>query len=176
MLNQAGFKTTGIDVQVDYRLNLADLGVRDTSLNLNFAGTYVDKFEVQQVVGAPVLNYVGTTGPVSSAPIYPRFKSITTGSIQFSALTLTGRWRHTSSVLDFSRLTNPASTVQGVPEYNYFDADVRLAAGPNYELQVGITNIGDRIPPQVGTGFGNTDFATFDTIGRRFFMTVRAKF
>jgi outer membrane receptor protein involved in Fe transport len=176
LLNQAGFKTTGIDGQVDWRIDMADLGVSNTQLDLNFAGTYVDSFKVQELPGAPILDYSGTTGPVSSAPVYPKFKSTMTTTVKVGPVSLSGKWRHISSVIDFSQVTNPASTVQGVPTYDYFDADLRFDVGKNFQLTFGMINIGDRQPSQVGTAFGNTDFATYDVLGRRFYAGFRAKF
>jgi outer membrane receptor protein involved in Fe transport len=176
LLNQASFKTAGIDGQLDWRLNLAEIGGPQHVINLNLAGTYVLEYLEQDLPGATTLDYAGTTGPVASGPVFPKFRSIASLGYDIGNFGITAKWRHMSGMRDFSTLTNPASTIQGVPAYDYFDASVRFEISRGTDFQLGVLNIADKQPPLVGTAFGNTDQSTYDVVGRRFYVSVHYKF
>ena len=76
---------------------------------------------------------------------------------------------HQSTVLD------PTSVTPGVPAYNYFDVDARYSFR-NLELGVGVTNLSDKGPPAVSGAPLNTDPASYDIIGRAYFINLKATF
>ena len=176
LLNLASFKTAGIDAQVDWQIPLDALGLSTDAgtIRLNFVGTYLERFVVQNLPGSPLLNYTGTTGSVGI--VQPKYKIASSIAYSVGPFEIGGNWRHLSAVRDASVLTNPASVIPGVGSYNYFDLNMRVRAGDRFEFRAGVNNIGDRGPPQVGSAFGNTDTSSYDVIGRQYFVSARVKF
>jgi outer membrane receptor protein involved in Fe transport len=74
---------------------------------------------------------------------------------------------------DVSTATNSASAVPGTPTYDLFDLFAKVRVNDKFELRGGIQNLGDRDPPPVG-GFNATNPGVYDTIGRSFFIGLRA--
>ena len=63
---------------------------------------------------------------------------------------------------------------------NYFDLTIRGNVTDEFEFTLGLMNIADREPDFVGSGIGVTGFnsgnvypATYDTMGRRYSLTLR---
>jgi outer membrane receptor for ferrienterochelin and colicin len=73
-------------------------------------------------------------------------------------------------------VVDPTSTTPGVPTYNYFDIDAHWAVIDHLELVAGLTNIGDKGPPFVSGQPLTTDSATYDIIGRTYYVGFKAKF
>nr|WP_299595623.1 TonB-dependent receptor [Sphingomonas bacterium] len=176
LLNLAAFQTSGIDAQVDWQVPLDALGIGGDAgmIRLNFVGTYLRKFTVESLPGSPVLDYSGTTGSVGI--VQPKWKWAATGSYEIGPVQFGVTWRHLSAVRDASILTNSGSTIAGIPSFDYFDANARVIASEHLELRLGINNLTDKGPPQLGSAFGNTDTSTFDVLGRQFFVMGRVRF
>ena len=83
-------------------------------------------------------------------------------------------------------LANPFSPHdERISAQNYFDLTALFPVTKAYEFRLGITNIFDREPPIVGTGFGacplpycngNTYPQVYDALGRYFFAGVTVDF
>jgi outer membrane receptor for ferrienterochelin and colicin len=73
-----------------------------------------------------------------------------------------------------NQVGNPTDTTPGVPTYNYFDADFHWAVREGLILSAGVTNIGDKGPPFVSGQPLTTDSATYDIIGRSYYVSVKA--
>src|SRR3546814_12422519 len=58
-LNLARIHTSGIDTQVDWRVNLEMLGIGGNpgSLNVNVNVSWLDKYEIASLPGTPMLDY-----------------------------------------------------------------------------------------------------------------------
>lgn len=174
LLNLGGYRTDGLDMQFDWNLPLEALGAKSNagSLTFNLTANYLHKFEIQQLPGAAFQNFTGTIG----ADTYARWKlagsfSYEVGPVQFGL-----RWRHISAFRDSSVVTNPASTIAGPPAVDYFDLFGRVRVSERYEFRLGVTNLGDRQPPQVGSLAGFTNAGVYDIIGRSFYAGFRARF
>ncbi len=59
---------------------------------------------------------------------------------------------------------------------SYFDLDSIWNVRQGLELHAGITNLADKKPPVLQYTSAGTDLSTYDIIGRRFFMSLKAKF
>lgn len=171
-LNLATAVTTGIDVQVDW-----SVPVGAGQLGVNFAGTYVDSFRRTALPGSRSLDYAGSTsnGSAGGAAV-PRFKSISTLSYSNDIASIAFKWRHISALKDSSKVISSTSTVPGTPAVEYFDANLTIKAAENFDIGLGVMNIGDRKPPVIAGILGNFDYATYDALGRSFFLTVSAKY
>ena len=146
-------------------------------VGVNFVGTYVQSFKVSVLSGLPALDYAGTTANGSASPVaVPRFKSVTSLSFAGQPVSASLRWRHIGALKDVSLITNPASTVPGVPRINYFDANISATVQNQFNIGFGITNITNKAPPVIGGTLGNFDYSTYDVIGRTFFLSASARF
>jgi outer membrane receptor protein involved in Fe transport len=177
-LNLASYKTAGVDLQLDWSLDLGNVGVGVNAgrIDLNFAGTLLDEFSVVSLPGAQAQDFAGYTSGAISGGVLPKFRSFTSASYTLGGATLGLRWRHLSSVQDASKVTNPASAIAGVRAYDYFDLFFRGQVSPRFELRGGINNLADKGPPAIGTAPGATDTNSYDVVGRSFFLGVRASF
>jgi outer membrane receptor protein involved in Fe transport len=63
-----------------------------------------------------------------------------------------------------------------VPAYSYFDLDISFSVAERFQFTAGVTNIGDKGPPFVSGQPLTTDSATYDIIGRSFFVGAKVKF
>ena len=129
------------------------------------AAATLDLHHVQQQPGSPFQDFTGTIGATTNA----RWKY--SGSLAYDReLFQVGlRWRHTAAFRDASVVTNPASTIAGPGSVNYVDLFGRLHVGEKLEMRVGVTNIGDVEPEQVGSLRGFTSPAIYDVIGRAYY-------
>ena len=61
---------------------------------------------------------------------------------------------------------------------HYFDASVAFDIGSQFDLTLGVNNLTDARPSLVGLSQiqANTDPSLYDVLGRRFFVSVKAKF
>jgi iron complex outermembrane recepter protein len=177
-LNQALMQTNGIDFEMDYKVKLGDLHMSlPGTLSLNFVGTRINHLSIKALSTSASLDYSGTTGngQVDGASV-PKFKSATTLNYAVGAITTSLRWRYLSSLRDKSILTNPKSTIRGIPAYNYLDLMGTWDVVDHVQFGWGINNVTNKQPPVFGGVAGNTDLATFDGIGRAFFLDLNVKF
>lgn len=65
-----------------------------------------------------------------------------------------------------------------IDAWDYFDLFTRYTIAERYTLSAGVSNLFDKIPPVILTGFTNTntDNTTYDGIGRRFFVGLKIGF
>lgn len=179
-LNLATYRTDGIDAQFDWGLGLEafGLGGQPGSLRINSVVTYIRSFKVSSLPGSPVLDYAGSIGNGSVSPqiSHPRWKAVTSLGYTNGAFGVTGRWRFIDKMIHQDRVVTPAATTPGVPAYSYFDLDVSFSVAQRFQLSAGVTNIGDKGPPFVSGQPLTTDSATYDIIGRSFFVGAKVKF
>lgn len=180
LLNLGGYRTSGIDVQADWTIRLGDLGIDGNPGSLKLGGivNYLDSFKIRNLIGSPFQEYAGTIlntqiDPLSSAR--PRWKSLVSATYTNDTFDIGVRWRYIDAMKNAGNVGN-TGTVPGVKSVDYFDllASVRIPGG--LQLRAGVTNLLDRAPPQVSTVIGNTDYATYDLVGRRFFVGGRLTF
>lgn len=176
VLNLGELRTKGVDVQIDWAVALSDLGLRAPGdLSLRMAGTYVDALDVQVVPDQPFLQYAGSTGGLTGN-VSPRWRSATTLGYRNGDFEASLRWRRVGAADDVSTVTSASSSVPGVPAVDYLDLNTSLRLKELIELRAGVTNLSDRRLPQVGSVQGNSDFSTYDGLGRSYFLGLRAKF
>lgn len=175
--NLGTLKTSGLDFAADLRLPVDALswGGEDGSIGITSNINYLMSFKQQNFAGSPALDYAGTLS-ASAQEAFPELRGLTSLNVQTGPVTLIATWRHTSSMDDRSTVINPASTVAGVPSYDYFDMTARVALGEIVEVYGGVQNLADKGPPIVGGAAGSTNGGTFDTIGRTFFVGATARF
>jgi outer membrane receptor protein involved in Fe transport len=174
-LNLGGVKTRGVDIQVDYTLDLGAVNVvQGVRLSMNSVFSYLDSYQVQGLPGTPFQEFRGTIDYTNSLPL-PRWRWLSTASIGYEGFDLGFRWRHLNAMRDVSSVISTV-VAAGVPAYDVFDVTGRIAVNERFSLRLGVTNIGDRQPPVVQGTAGFTLPGTYDIIGRSFYVGVTTRF
>jgi outer membrane receptor protein involved in Fe transport len=181
--NFAGLETEGVDVQLDWAADFADMGIQGVpgGLSLNFVLNWLDKYTVQTAPGDPSQNYVGTVnGNGGDQFRYRTFTTLTYVNTQWS---LGGRWRHWPGARDGSAVINPATTRVGPGSHDEFDLFGGWKLNSTYSLRAGVDNLFDKQPEVVGADTGpspNASLGTtslqYDALGRRFYFGIKARF
>lgn len=169
LMNLGGYKTDGIDMQADWTVPLGD---KAGTLTLSGTANWIRHFRIQQLPGTAFQDYVGTIGN----GVFPKFKFAGSASWEIGAFQIGARFRHFASFRDSSVVTNPASTTPGPRAINYVDLFGRIKVSEAYEFRLGVTNVGDIVPPQVGSTRGFTNSGTYDVIGRAYYAGFKARF
>lgn len=189
--NTGGYKTTGIDLALNYTRRLGAFG----SLGLNFLGTYVSKWEFEPIKNIGFFDCVGLIGPSCSDDRGPhpkwRHKIRATWATPWS-LDLAATWRHIHEVKHEAstndRLLNPftkpvADTDRTLGARDYLDLAAMWSINKTLTLRTGVNNVFDRDPPIVSSiladpaifGNGNTFPGMYDTLGRTIFVALTIK-
>src|SRR5450631_1121378 len=180
LLNLASYKTDGIDTEIDWGTGLGALGLSDSAgtFRLNSMIGYTHTFDVSALPGSPVLDYAGSIGNTQVSPemAHPHWKANTAFGYSIGPITTTLHWRYIAAMKHQDVVVDPTSTTPGVPTYNYFDFDAHWAVIDHLDLTAGLTNIGDKAPPFVSGQPLTTDSATYDIIGRTYYVGFKAKF
>lgn len=177
-INLASYRTWGIDVQLDWRVGLEDVGLSNLgALHLNSVVNYTGEYAIQNSAEEPLLDFSGTIGnnQIDEAIAHPQWKAITSLTHTIGKLSTTLRWRYIGAMDDSISVTRPDAETTGVKATNYFDLVASLGIGDNFEIRGGILNLTDRFPP-IWTEKGATDPYAYDLIGRRFYVGARVTF
>ena len=180
LLNLASYKTDGIDTEVDWSFGLDALGLSDRAgtFRLNSLIAYTHTFKVSSLPGSPVLDYAGSIGNTEVSPemAHPHWKANTAFGYSIGPVSAAVHWRYIAAMKHQDVVVDPTSTTPGVGTYNYFDLDAHWAVIDHLELTAGLTNIADKTPPFVSGQPLTTDTATYDIIGRTYYVGFKAKF
>jgi outer membrane receptor protein involved in Fe transport len=180
LLNLASYKTDGIDTELDWGFGLGAVGLSDRAgqITLNSLVSYVHSFDVAALPGSPVLDYAGSIGNAQVSPeiSHPHWKANTALGYGIGPVSAALHWRYIASMKHQDQVVNPAATTPGVPAYSYFDFDAHWAVLEHLDLTVGLTNMFDKGPPFVSGQPLTTDTATYDIIGREYYVGFKAKF
>ncbi|MET0855697.1 MAG: TonB-dependent receptor, partial [Telluria sp.] len=173
-LNLGQLKTSGVDVQVDWRFKLGAIGLSDSwgTFGVNSAVSFVNSYKSQALPGDPIQEFKGTVGTV----IRPTWQATTTFRYDLGAASLNLRWRHIPAMDDITKVLRPASPAAGVEKYNIFDLGMRYALTKSTDLRAGITNLLDRDPALVPGNQNLTVLSSYDIIGRSYYLGMRTKF
>ena len=173
-INQGGIKSEGLDAEFDWSVRPTDSGGKiPGTFGLNVTGTYLKEYAVQTFAGQPAVDDSGTT--VNSSF---RYKLFTTLTYALGPASGGLRWQHLPAI---APAPGAAAIVQGAKKHDQLDVFGHWALTDNLDLRAGIDNVMNKWPETVGTqtGVNNNVGATlqdYDTIGRRYYVGVRAKF
>lgn len=181
-LNLGGYRTSGIDIAANWPIPLRDLSLGSGTLTLATDVSYLDSFKIQTLPGAPFLDYAGTIANTqidlfSSAR--PRWKSASSIRYAGHRFEIGGRWRYIGPMENAGNVGVANATLPRTDSVSYFDLDGAVRVGDRFELRGGVTNLLDREPPITNpspVGAYTIDLNTYDIVGRRLFVTVRARF
>lgn len=197
--NIGGFKTSGIDAQINYNREIGDLG----TLTFNFLGTYLDELVTDTGVTIPGLDQtfdcVGLYGNICGGPNPEWRHQARVGFNMSNGLGASVRWRYFDGVTVDALSTNtnllnnaatgpaPAGVARpgaaGFDAVNYFDLTLTWDAGDNFNFVLGANNVFDKAPPTTGSQAcpagacnGNVFAQTYDALGRYLFAGVTLDF
>ena len=184
--NLGGYKVNGLDLALNYLQRVGRFG----SLNFNYNGSWLNKWEFEPIRGLGKFDCAGFVGPQCGFPLPQyRHKARVTWTTPWNVdVALT--WRHISKVKnEFSSgdpdLANPPvdATDRELASRNYVDLAASWQVDKSLTIRAGVNNIADKDPPIVGQGLagpsslgnGNTFPSTYDTLGRTIFIGLTAK-
>jgi len=194
--NTAELQTEGLDLQVNYSLDLPDqadlFGTGDAGLALGFLGTYVLEYQFKSTPEASFIECAGYIGSPCPGPggIFvgtgtPEWKAVTSATYANGPLSLRLQWRWIGGLED-ARLSQaeslgtdaPLVPVPEVDPEHYFDLSFQYDFNDMFQLFGGVENLFDNEPPLLGDAQvqANTDPSLYDVLGRRYFEGVQARF
>ncbi len=170
--NLGSYETDGIDFQVDWSFGLGAIGLNDDwgRLTTNLVGTYLLNYDVINIPGGNVDRRAGSVGNTLGSN-FSHWKTLTSLSWDRDPFGVGVQWRYISKVDDFFASGRAAKA------YSYFDAHARWKITDTYEVRAGVNNIADKQPPLYTSQIeANTDPSTYDVLGRRYFVGIKARF
>jgi iron complex outermembrane receptor protein len=169
--NVTTLRTAGIDVQLDWGIELGAAG----KLDLNLLANWLQKWEVSYLPGLPAIDYRGTIGDCVACA-FPDYKVLLNARWQFKDFGAGLRARYLPAMDNKYTTYDPFTTV-GVPAITYLDANLSWHMADKLELRAGVENLTDETPPIYTAGVQmNTDPSTYDVLGRRYFLRANMKF
>lgn len=176
--NQATIKTAGIDVQLNWGANLADLGLEKVPgrVGLNIQSTFLDYYKTKQSPAQfdPEIDWKGSLGPTLTGTNPGAYDYRLNAALSYSLPTLNVslRWRHLPSV-DPAGLAQEraikahnaavAAGAPGIPlsytpapsigaeRYDVFDLSAVWNINDTLSLRAGVDNVFDKWPSLIGT-------------------------
>ena len=180
-LNLGGLRTDGIEIQFDWGIGLADLGIGngDGQFYVNSAIDWLNHFRVQTLPGTAFQDFSGTNTIVvagSTSGPHPDWKALTTVGYRSDRFGIGVRWRFLDAMDDVSAVTTPTAPARGVAAYHLFDLFANVNVTERFSLRGGVTNLFDHSIPLVSSSQTSTDPATFDIVGRSFYVGATVRF
>lgn len=169
--NVSELNTSGVDVQVDWGLDLGRAG----RLNVNLLATWLEKFEIQYLPNVANIDFSGTIGDVTGSA-FPDFKIFLNTQWHYDAFGVGLRLRHLPAMDNKYATYDPFTTV-GTPAVTYVDVNASWEFAEDMNVLIGVENAGDKQPPLYTSSVQmNTDPSTFDVLGRRYFARASFRF
>jgi len=178
----ASLKRTGIDFAVAYRIDVGANARLQLGINATRAIKVVDKPAAE----FPAYDCIGLVGETCLRP-QPKWSFVQNTQFDTGPLSLLLRWRYIGKLTkDNVALNGDDPSDYAVPfigARSYFDLTGSFRVGEAFALRGGINNLFDKKPPIVGNDYGgttensgNTFPATYDPLGRSFFIGATVTF
>jgi iron complex outermembrane receptor protein len=195
--NSGRFRTSGIDVQLDYAADLDETVGVPGRFNLNSVFNYLINLKTAASPANPLIDYAGSLGTTQNG-INPgaayRWKLFTTFGYSLKALHVGLQWQHLPSTKSASYPANHATTNFGAPAYDLFNLNGSFDITSDISVRFGVDNLFDKRPPLIeyntapiaangqlrggsyGAASSSSSGQLYDLIGRRFYMGAKFKF
>ena len=183
-LNIGSYLTDGVDIEGHWGFALHDLGLPENSgqFKLQTYVSYLHSLQISGVPGVPSLDFAGSIGDTQTAMqadgtsvsdlSHPKWKANTMLGYTLGPVGGALHWRYIAAMSDL--MDGPGSGDPGVSAYSYFDLDVNYQVTRQIQLSGGLTNLFNKQPPRVAGAPLLTDAATYDVMGRTYFVGVKA--
>jgi outer membrane receptor protein involved in Fe transport len=176
--NIGGLRTSGIDLQLDWRASLDQMGLPEGSgtLSMNFVLNWLNEFAKQPLPGDTFDDYTGTIfSNVGSA--YPEWKWSLNTTWRRGKVSVTPQIRYIGQMENLAFIRDGDTEATGTPGTYYVDLAGTYDINDNWSVRLGINNLLDQEPRLYSPNVqANTDPQTFDIIGRRYFVGLKARF
>lgn len=177
-------ETSGLDLQLNWRAQLADMGLERVpgSLALSLQANYLLDYTSQATPSSPKLDYKDTIsqpagGGVQTAQF--RYRTFTTVTYNYNSWSAGLRWQHFPSIKNPAYVTNPQTTLLGAGSYDLFSLFGSWQVTDNLTVRGGVDNLFNReaevvgAEPGVNNALGNTLPSYYDLLGRRFYLGLK---
>jgi outer membrane receptor protein involved in Fe transport len=173
-INGGSIETDGIDLQLNYSVNLpvGELGV-------NMLYNYLLSYEQSDRPGLPAIDYTGTISYFGAGlgTSFPENRVNLTGQYNIGAFGFTARLRWIDKMDNRAAAQFPGETFSGVPSIAYLDLGASWKFMDKSVLRIGVNNVNDKQPPQYAPNVqSGTDPSTYDVIGRRIYGQITVGF
>ena len=145
---------------------------------VNTSFNYLDKFQYQTAPGQAIADPKGT---LDQGGLFD-YSAFTTFRYSWNDISLGLNWKYLSSVEDAAYALNPNTPNQGTGSYSLFNFNGNYNYN-NYTLRFGINNLFNKDPkniggvdPNVDNNASSTSPGHYDTIGRQFYVGLKASF
>lgn len=177
--NAGGLQTEGLDFAIDYSFTVgwAPFGLGESKINLRYNGTYLLNYDFRPDAQESLVNDCeGRYGNICGEPL-PQWRHSFRGTVTMGPLTTSLLWRLVGS----SRDDDDANLYfrESYKTASYFDLTMSYEFNEHFDFTFGIGNLFDNTPPVGGDGNSqqaNTYPNTYEPLGRRFFLSAKAKF
>ncbi|HEY4211593.1 MAG TPA: TonB-dependent receptor [Steroidobacteraceae bacterium] len=174
--NLGTLKTEGLDFAFNWRAALEDMfGHGAGALGFHVSGTWLLSYKQQTAPGAATFEYAGTGSFYS-------YRTLTGLSYDVGPATMELDWTHLPSIENTVAASTPTTPILPTSAYNTFNLNAGWEFSNGISMRLGIDNLMNRQAPVVGSTPGTTDAAgvtnpsIYDVLGRRYYLSVRAKF
>jgi iron complex outermembrane recepter protein len=181
--NLGSLNTSGLDFTFNWRAALQDMFGHNLpgSLGFQVAGTWLISFKQQTAPTAAVVQLDGTGGTGSPTGSYYSYRTLTGLSYEVGPASVELQWTHLPTIENSIQASQPNTTVLPTRQYNLFNLSAGYEFTQRFSARLGVDNLFDRQPPVVGAqpgvtdGAGSTNPSVYDVLGRRFYLSFKAK-
>lgn len=180
--------TSGVDLNVSYRLALSRLGLdqRYGNVDISLGANQVNRYTFQATPTAVERDCLGyysvACNNIVSAPVYKRKFNQRT-SWNMGAWSVGYNWRYVSGVIEEPGGTEFLPAFASIPSYHYIDLNASWNVSKNVRLVASVTNAANKKPPIVGGSIGGTgpnsgnSFPqSYDAVGRYVTLGATVRF
>ncbi|WP_145923570.1 TonB-dependent receptor domain-containing protein [Sphingopyxis macrogoltabida] len=176
-VNQGSVKTSGVDVQLGYRLPTPFIN-EDSALNLNLALNYLIDFK-NVGLGGLKTDYAGTASYFGAGlgTSFPRWRATLNSKLNITReLSFDTRVRFTDGMKNRAAVQYVGEEFTGPGSVFYFDFALQAEVDA-MTFRIGVNNAFDKQPPTYAPNVqSGTDPSLYDVIGRRAYVSARLKF
>jgi len=176
--NLGELKTSGIDFEARYFVNVPFGVDNDGRLDFRLSGTRLINWKLNTVASIPslLIECDGAFG-ANCENVFPKWRWNFRTTYSTGPASVSFNWHHIGSARD-----DDAGTTywrEKVGSYDIFDLAASYELNETISFTAGINNLFDKKPPMIGDGNNeqsNTYPSTYDVFGRQYFFSATAKF
>jgi iron complex outermembrane recepter protein len=178
--NVAKQSIAGVDIDVKYKMGLAQYG----DLDFSMLATFYDKAKFVPIPGEEPINQLGQAGGSTTDQGWIRFTANANIGWRMGPFSANWNVRHIGKANMASTGANTTTTDDGFPKigsHSYHNVRLGYTVKKDFEVFGGITNLFDKQPPFFASGTSGTQALDtipgyYDVFGRSYFVGARMKF
>jgi iron complex outermembrane receptor protein len=181
--NLGALKTEGLDFTFNWRANLQDMfGHGAGALGFHVSGTWLMSYKLQSAPGAAIFDYSGTGSTGGTTGSYYRYRTLSGLSYDIGPASVELDWTHLPSIKNTVAASTPTTPILPTSKYDVFNLNAGWEFSDRISMRLGVDNLLNKQAPVVGATPGTTDAAgvtnpsIYDVLGRRYYLSLKAKF